>query len=328
MPAGTNPSLGRKPRGIRRAAVRLVVSLSVAYLGWCAVLFFWQDEMLFPRYSAPSPLSSPPFADVQIVPIDVDEQRQMEGWLIPAASASPSSPAPVVIYCHGNAEIIDQQEWFVKNYHRLGCSVFLPEYRGYGRSPGKPSEKAIVEDCVRFYDELLKRKDVNPARIAIHGRSLGGGVAAQIAARRKPAALILESTFASVASYARKYCVPDLLVRHPFRTDLVLPELDVPILIFHGTRDDIVPVEHGRRLAGLARNVLYVEYDCGHNDSPGQGNEADYWARIEAFLAKAGVARPTATRAVNSERATSHPRSVFPSWVVRRMVVAVRATAD
>ncbi|MGQ9650799.1 MAG: alpha/beta hydrolase [Phycisphaerae bacterium] len=298
MPAATDSSAGAKPRKARRAAVRLLVLLSVAYLGWSTVLFFWQDEMLFPRYAAPSPLSSPPFANLQIIRIDVGEKRHMEGWFIPAASASPSSPAPVVIYCHGNAEIIDRQDWFVENYRRLGCSVFLPEYRGYGRSPGKPSQKAIVEDCVRFHDELLKREDVDPRRIAIHGRSLGGGVAAQIAARRKPAALILESTFASVASYARKYCVPKLLVRHPFRTDLVLPELDVPILIFHGTHDDIVPVEHGRRLAGLARNVLYVEYDCGHNDSPGRGNEADYWARIEAFLAKVRVVRPTATRVV------------------------------
>ncbi|HPD29259.1 MAG TPA: alpha/beta hydrolase [Phycisphaerae bacterium] len=299
MPVETDSSPGGKPRGARRAVVRLLVSLTVAYLGWCAVLFFWQDEMLFPRYSAPSPSSPPPSANVQIVRIDVGEKRHMEGWFFPAASASLSSPAPVVIYCHGNAEIIDQQEWFVENYHRLGCSVFLPEYRGYGRSPGKPSEKAIVEDCVRFHDELLKREDVDPGRIAIHGRSLGGGVAAQIAARRKPAALILESTFTSVASYAQKYCVPKLLVRHPFRTDLVLPELDVPVLVFHGTRDDIVPVKHGRRLAKLARNAVYVEYDCGHNDAPGPGNEADYWGRIEAFLEEAGITRPTAAQAVD-----------------------------
>jgi len=297
--AETNASTDVKRRRAGRAAVRLLGVLAAAYLAWCAVLFYCQDGMIFPRYSAPAPLSSPPFADTEVVRIDVGEQGQMEGWFIPARPQRSSSPAPLVIYCHGNAEIIDQQEWFVENYHRMGCSVFLPEYRGYGRSPGKPSERAIVEDCIRFHDELRKRSDVDSAKIAIHGRSLGGGVAAQLAARRKPAALILESTFASVASYARRYCVPEFLVRHPFRTDVVLPELDVPILIFHGTRDSIVPVEHGRQLAKLARHAVYVEYDCEHNDSPGQGNEADYWARIETLLAKAGVTRPPATRAVN-----------------------------
>jgi fermentation-respiration switch protein FrsA (DUF1100 family) len=297
--AETHSSVVGQRRRVGRVAARLLVSLAVAYLAWCAVLFFSQDGMIFPRYTAPSLSPSPPFADAEVIAIDIGEQGHMEGWFIPAARASSSSPAPVVIYCHGNAEIIDQQKWFVENYHRMGCSVFLPEYRGYGRSPGKPSERAIVEDCIRFHDELRKRSDVDSAKIAIHGRSLGGGVAAQLAARRKPAALILESTFASVASYARRYCVPEFLVRHPFRTDVVLPELDVPILIFHGTRDSIVPVEHGRQLAKLARHAVYVEYDCEHNDSPGQGNEADYWARIETLLAKAGVTRPPATRAVN-----------------------------
>ncbi|NLE61233.1 MAG: alpha/beta hydrolase [Planctomycetes bacterium] len=297
--AETNASTDVKRRRAGRAAVRLLGVLAAAYLAWCAVLFYCQDGMIFPRYSAPAPLSSPPFADTEVVRIDVGEQGQMEGWFIPARPQRSSSPAPLVIYCHGNAEIIDQQDWFVENYHRMGCSVFLPEYRGYGRSPGKPSERAIVEDCVRFHDELLKRGDVDPARIAIHGRSLGGGVAAQIAARRKPAALILESTFSSVASYAGRYCVPELLVRHPFRTDRVLPELEVPILILHGTHDRIVPVWHGRRLAELARDGVYIEYDCGHNDSPGRENEADYWARIERHLAKAGVIDAGATSKAN-----------------------------
>ncbi|HRR86970.1 MAG TPA: alpha/beta hydrolase, partial [Phycisphaerae bacterium] len=171
-----------------------------------------------------------------------------------------------------------------------------------GESPATSPEArtALVEGKKLKKAKIrLKREDVDPGRIAIHGRSLGGGVAAQIAARRKPAALILESTFTSVASYAQKYCVPKLLVRHPFRTDLVLPELDVPVLVFHGTRDDIVPVKHGRRLAKLARNAVYVEYDCGHNDAPGPGNEADYWGRIEAFLEEAGITRPTAAQAVD-----------------------------
>ena len=120
-------------------------------------------------------------------------------------------------------------------------------------------------------------------------------MAAQIAAKRKPAALILESTFTSVAAFSRRYCVPEFLARHPFRTDKVLAGLDIPVLIIHGSRDTIVPVEHGRRLSQLARNGVYVEYDCGHNDSPGSGNEADYWLRIQDLLTRSSVIRQPVT---------------------------------
>ncbi len=284
-------SAGGKPRRGRRRLVRLLATLVMLYIVWCGVLFFSQDTMLFPRGAAPPPLASPPFAGTEVIRIDVPGAGPMEGWFIPSPRPDAASPGPVVIFCHGNAEIIDGQGWFVENYHRMGCSVFLPEYRGYGRSPGKPSEQAIVEDGLRFHDELVKRPDVDPNRIAIHGRSLGGGVAAQIAAKRKPAALILESTFTSVASFSHRYCVPEFLARHPFRTDKVLPDLDVPVLIFHGSRDSIVPIDHGRRLSRLARNGVYVEYGCGHNDSPGSGNEADYWSRIQDLLIRSGVIR-------------------------------------
>ena len=138
--------------------MRVLRTLALLYIAWCGVLFFLQDGMLFPRHAAPSPLPSPPFAGTQVIRIDVADGGPMEGWFVPSPTPDASSPGPVVIFCHGNAEIIDGQDWFVENYLRMGCSVFLPEYRGYGRSPGRPSEKAIVEDCVRFYDELIKRR--------------------------------------------------------------------------------------------------------------------------------------------------------------------------
>lgn len=268
---------------------------ALAYTGWCAMLFFAQDSMIFPRHAAASPLPSPPYPGTRVIRVGLPEGGEMQGWLVPPPEYDATVPGPVVIYCHGNAEIIDGQGWFVQCYGQMGCAVFLPEYRGYGRSPGRPSEAAIVADCSRFCDELFKRPDVDRARIAIHGRSLGGGVAAQIAARHKPAALILESTFTSVAAFSRRYMVPEFLVRHPFRTDEVLQVLDVPTLIFHGTHDEVVPVWHGRRLGELARNGTYVEYDCGHDDSPGAGRESDYWGRIEDLLVRTGVVRRPAS---------------------------------
>ena len=213
----------------------------------------------------------------------------MEAWFFPAKPDPSGKPAPVVIYFHGNAELIDQQERIVEGYSKLGLSVFLPEYRGYGRSAGKPSEKEIGADMIRFYDRLIQRGDVDPSRIVFHGRSVGGGVAADLAVRRAPAALILESTFSSIASMALKFGAPPFLLKHPFRTDRVVEALDVPILIFHGTRDTVVPVSHGRRLHKLARGSTYVEYNSDHNDFPGDGNDEAYWREIQAFLVRPGI---------------------------------------
>jgi len=270
---------------------RGIVYVITFYIVWCLTLFFYQDQMLFPADMAPEPSGGPADPSITVHRLEIESGGKVESWFIPAKGISRDEPGPVVVFFHGNAEIIDYQQGIVPSYLRMGCSVLLPEYRGYGRSAGKPSEKGIVADAVRFYDEMLKREDVDTSRIVIHGRSLGGGVAAQLATRRKPAALILESTFCSVAEMAHDYFAPEFLAKHPFYTDRVLPGLDIPILIFHGSRDDIIPVEHGRRLKNLAPDAVYVEYDCNHNDFPCMKNLQAYWGEIQKFLTINGIVR-------------------------------------
>jgi len=244
---------------------------------------------LFPADMAPEPMPMLYNAKTVEIKLDIEDGGQVVAWLAPAPGLTSDNPAPVAIFFHGNAEIIDHQHTVVEGYQRLGCAILLPEYRGYGRSDGKPSEEAIVGDAVRFCDELIKRPDVDSGRIVIHGRSLGGGPAAQLAARFPCKALILESTFSSAAAMAHKYGAPACLARNPFRTDRVLNTFDLPTLIFHGTRDDIIPVAHGRRLRDLARNGTYIEYDCKHNDFPGRDNEEAYWNEIAHFLSRTRV---------------------------------------
>ncbi len=290
---GNSPRLARKKRrrpfGVRFWLL-LALILGLLYGIWCGGLYLFQDRLLFPNDTAPPPLplGYQGFTTITLTRTLLDGQEVI-AWYLPVPTASADSPAAAVIYFHGNAELIDYQHDVLKGYHRLGCSVLLPEYRGYGRSGGQPSESTIIDDAVFFHDELCKRAEVDSSRIVFHGRSLGGAVAAGLAGQRRPKALILESTFTSATAFSWRYGVPPALVRHPFRTDQIVSLLECPILVMHGRQDTIIPAGHGRTLARLARRGRLVEYDCGHNDFPGDGNEDAYWLEIESFLRDSGV---------------------------------------
>jgi len=283
----------RKP--LRRTMIRVIRSALTIYLFWGVALYFMQDRILFPTTVAgpPSPLKYN-YATVQLER-DVPEVGRVAAWFVPAQMATAANPLPLVVYFHGNAELIDQQFDVIDHYRKLDCNILLPEYRGYGRSAGQPSQKVILDDAAYFLAEALKRPGVDPARVVFHGRSLGGGPAALLAMNHTPKVLILESTFSSVAAMASKYFVPAFLVKNSFHVDDAVAALDIPILMFHGTTDDIIPVSHGRRLRDLAKRGRYIEYDCRHNDFPGvPDNEADYWQQIQSCLIENHIVKPPA----------------------------------
>jgi fermentation-respiration switch protein FrsA (DUF1100 family) len=211
----------------------------------------------------------------------------VEAWFLPADAVETGRPAPLVIFAHGNGELIEHWPMALDPYRQMGMHVLLPEYRGYGHSAGMPSERDIVKDYVRFYDLACTRSDVDPRRVVLHGRSLGGGVVCALARSRKPAALILESTFTSVPDVARQWLVPKALIADKFDSASVVASLDVPVLVFHGTCDRVVPFEHAVKLSRLAQRSRLVRYECDHNDLP---RVADgYWAEIRRFLGEQGI---------------------------------------
>jgi fermentation-respiration switch protein FrsA (DUF1100 family) len=258
-------------------------------------MYLWQDQLLFPSYMAPKADGAVP-RSVDVMTITTEAGAQVPAWFLAAPAVSAEHPGPAVLYFHGNGEIVDLQERVNALWWDLGVSLLIMEYRGYGRAgnAGKPSEAALVADGVKFFDQLIQRPDVDSKRVIIHGYSIGGGVAAQVAARRKPAVLVLESTFTSIADFAPRYGLPRWLAKNPFHTDEVLPGLNVPIFIAHGRPDTIVPVEHGRRLHALAPTSTYVELDCGHMNLPGYHAGDPYRDQLRQFLVQSGVL-PTGT---------------------------------
>lgn len=275
----------------RRWTVRLrryAIIFACLYVVWCTLLFFLQTSMLFPR-SLPNSLGfvKQPAAGFESWIITTAGGDPVEAWFIPGEGRSVDHPGPAVIYCHGNAELIDHSQDIARWYAAHGISVLLPEYRGYGRSGGAPSQSAIARDVAAFYDTLAARPEVDRTRIIAHGRSLGGGVAAQLTRDRATSALVLNCTFTSVTAMSSRYLVPPFLVRHPFRTDDVVRSYQRPILIAHGRHDTIIPFAHGERLATLAANATFVPVNCSHNDFPGDDLEK-YEEALMTFLSTNG----------------------------------------
>lgn len=264
-----------------------MIRLAVLYLVYVIAARIAMPWVIFPtRVAQPLPEAAGTVARLQTIKLDTDT-GPVKVWFVPGDGVDASHPGPAVIYAHGNAELIDYQLAIIAGYRKLGVSVMMPEFRGYGGSAGSPSEAAITGDFVKAYDILSHRPEVDPRRILFHGRSIGSGVACALAARRKPAALILTSPLYSVTRIAGRYLIPPWFVSDPFDNASVVRRLDVPILIFHGTRDHVIPFRDGRDLAALAHDGKFITYDCGHNDFP--IDSSGYWTQIAEFLRERGL---------------------------------------
>lgn len=212
---------------------------------------------------------------------DVNGTR-VEAWLLPAASAG---VAPLIVYTHGNGELIDFWAQAFEPMRAAGFHVLLVEYPGYGRSSGKPSERSITAALLAAYDDATQDPRVDATRIVGYGRSMGGGAIAQLAARRPLAALILESTFTSLEDMIRAYHVPRWLIVNHFDTRQVLGSFRKPVLLLHGIYDEVIPVAHAHALEAVAPGAELHLMNCGHNNCP------PHWELLLRFLGSNGVCR-------------------------------------
>ena len=254
--------------------------LYAAYLGLCYLL---ARPMIFPRSQTGLPPEQGNTGDRVTKQWVATSGGRVETWFLPPEKTPSDRPVPVVIFGHGNAELIDYAREEFRPLTRVGIAVLLVEYPGYGRSEGSPSQASITEAFCAAYDMLLERHRVDPDRIVLFGRSLGGGAVCALAARRKCAALILVSSFTSIRSLAARFLVPGILVRDPFDNLAVVGAFAGPVLILHGNRDEIIPYRHALALHRASPNSKLITYACGHNDCPPDWGQ--YWEDILSFLA-------------------------------------------
>jgi hypothetical protein len=208
------------------------------------------------------------------------------GWYVEAAATS-----AVLLWCHGNAGNIINRLENLRELYRIGLSVFLFDYRGYGKSKGRPSEEGLYQDAFGAYDYLTRTRNIRPERLILFGRSLGACVAGEVTVHKPAAGLILESCFPSVEAVAKfhYYGLPlHWLLGVEFNLLERLPQLSLPKLFVHGDRDDIIPLELGKRVFDAAKppKEFYLVPGADHNNVPFAGGRP-YFQKLAEFIAQA-----------------------------------------
>ncbi len=252
--------------------LRILLLLAIAYGGAILWMCIRQESYLFLPCRYDPPDGAERFSWNPAV-----NGVQLQGWFLDKGAAR------TVIYYGGNAE--DVSGHIEPFFAWLEANVLLVNYRGYGESEGKPGEKELVADALEIYDRLVDEKQIAPENIILMGRSLGSGVAVQVAAARKSAGVILVTPYESIAAIA-KFQYPWLpierVLRHPFRSVDLAPEIKLPLLTLLAQFDEVIPIETGRRLTaawgGPTETVTLPARHNEINDDPG------YFDAINRFV--------------------------------------------
>ncbi len=217
------------------------------------------------------------------VTLETADGARLSAWWVPA-----DSPRGVLLFCHGNAGNISDRLDSIRIFNRLGLSLLIFDYRGYGRSSGRPSEQGTYRDAEAAWNYLVQVRKEDPQEIVVFGRSLGGSIAAWVSQVYKPRVLILESAFSSLREAARDR-LPGIFVKlvpDQYRTLQYLTMVHCPVLILHSRKDEIIPFRHGEALYAAANEPKeFVEIHGSHN----QGfleSQPLYEAALDSFLSK------------------------------------------
>jgi len=262
----------------------IIVLAIVIYIGFASYLALFQSRFIyFPEEEitlTPTAIGLP----YDNVVCKTDDGIKLHGWFIPA-----EKHRGVLLFCHGNAGNVSHRLETIRLFNRLGLSTFIFDYRGYGNSEGKPTEKGTYFDAEAAWKYLIQERSIKSSEIIIFGKSLGGAVAAWLAHKHTPVALIIESTFTSIRDLGAKLypLLPvRLLSRFNYNTADYLRNVNCPVLIMHSREDEFVPFYHGRQLYESANKPKeFFELEGLHNDgfvkSAGQ-----YENNLHGFIAK------------------------------------------
>jgi hypothetical protein len=268
-----------------KTLANMVLLVALGYGALLIVLYFFQDRLLFlPNVPSrvverlPSAVGLP----YESVDLLTSDNIRLDGWFIPA----PENRG-VILFCHGNAGNISHRLESLLLFHKLGFSTLIFDYRGYGRSQGRPSEAGTYLDVKAAWNYLIEERSIAPSRIVLFGRSLGAAVATHQATVDTPGALIVESSFTSVPDLAAElypFLPVRWLTRFNYNVYRQLQMVSCPVLVVHSRDDEIIPFKHGQVLFKTANEPKqFLELRGGHNDGFLLAGKA-YTQELDRFL--------------------------------------------
>lgn len=256
---------------LRRGGKLLLAVLVAGVAGVMLLRAFEISQVYHPTREiyVPAEKLGRPFEEVWL---KASDGVKVHGWFFPANmhGLRPQRRERVILLCHGNAGNITGRLAMYEALLETGVNVFTFDYRGYGKSEGKPDEDGTYRDTHAAY-EWLRQRGFEPANIIVMGESLGGGVASELAVTEKVGGLILQCTFTSVPDLGAEI-FPFLPVRIigsiKYDTHSRLPEIHVPVMVMHSKGDTLIRHHHGERNFKAANEPkLFVELDGDHNDA-------------------------------------------------------------
>jgi fermentation-respiration switch protein FrsA (DUF1100 family) len=265
----------------------LLPAIAVAYLLLLLVLRLAESRLLY----APGERrleSPPPGLPAERVEIPSTDGVRLVAWIIPADP--PAAGARWLLICHGNAGNLSNvgRPAHYAGLRALGLNLLAFDYRGYGESGGKPSERGLYDDAGAAYRYLREVRRVPPERIVLFGHSLGSAVAVDLAVHEPAAGLVLDGALASVVGRAQEvypYVPVRLVARSRFLSIEKIPHVRMPKLFLHARADEVIPFAHGRRLFEAATEPkTFVALRGGHGDAFEVDSDT-YFGAIRGFVA-------------------------------------------
>jgi abhydrolase domain-containing protein 17 len=261
----------------------LLLVLAVAYAALAAAALLLSERMMF------FPPTASYRADADLIELTTSDGVRIAALHLPAGDARFT-----ILFSHGNAEDLGHLRPVLEELRRAGFSVLAYDYRGYGLSEARrPTERGVVRDLTAAYEHLTGPLGMPPERVILHGRSVGSGPTLALAAEHPVGGVILESAFTTAFRVVTR---APIFPFDRFHNLSRIRRLDAPVLVIHGTRDEIIPFAHGRTLHDAApgpKQALWVE-GAGHNDLLSVAG-ADYRRALRAFAAlleERGTAAP------------------------------------
>ena len=297
IPKDNPPAKKRRTPWYWRIVRTAILLYMVMLIGAC----MFQEKLIFPgagRSHGMAEFVVTPPKNAQLIQLQTASKAKAVALFGPALDKRgdprpDAATCPTILYFYGNGMCLsDTVDFEFSEFRQLGCNVMIVEYLGYGMSEGSPSQQGCFEAADAAYAALVARPDIDPKHIITGGWSLGGAVACHVAATHPVTGLFMFSSFTSMTDVAHShypFLPVSLLLRHPFRSIDIIGDIKVPILIGHGTEDDLIPYAMSETMKASAKSSPSVTHfrveGAAHNDFYTMG-QPEIFREVAAFIAE------------------------------------------